>query len=537
MRRDKVRLEEEKVDSQSEDSSEDEEELKRKITVAEYLKSNKLDVASLISTYEESDDDEKRGYVKKDDINRKSYDENKKEEEEEEDIAAMKQRLKKKMREARAKDIKRRKKKREKRREMRSGNLIIEEQKESVMNVTVINKNDNIDIVKDLDSKPTSTVVESKVEKPKQPVKETIKVYKTPAYKRKHYTVSIAIPGSILSDAKGEDMIRTHICGEIARTAALFRIDEIIVYNETATPVDMSHFLPNIQKKVVDDQQEEYQDMDGSQYKSRYEHYGSGKRLPMDDNVYMANILYFLETPPYLRSKLFPGTLECLRYAVNLPALGAPHHLMAREFPHRYRDGVIVQGEGNLVFIGHQKLCLIKNHLPPGIRVTIETYKEEKDFFMGRIVSSSDPKTKEGMYWGYNVRIANSLSHVLTECPHAGGYDMVIACGEGGRSVDDDDYSIRPFKNLLIVFGKASNETNDDGLSNALSNDKRIPYGTDIRDVFDQYIDVCPHRGSKILRTQEAITITLSTLRKRLDRNTPPVTPSTSKFSSIKLRC
>lgn len=501
---------------ESDSSSDEEDTVKTRVTVNEKLKQQKFDLNSLIASYAESDDEDsnsKRGYVKQDDINRKIYGKKEGEEEEdEEDIASMKQRVKKKMRERRAKDIKRQKKKREKRREMKSGNLEIQEQKESVITLKA--------------DKKTENKVEPKKEAP-------VKVYKTPAYKRKHYTVSIAVPGSML--AKGDDQIRTKLCGDIARAATLFRVDEIVIFNEQATPVDMTNFLPNIRHKPQPQQQQQQeeqhheQDDDGEQYRNRYYEQQNVKRLAMDDNVFMANILYFLETPPYLRSKLFPGTLDCLKYAVDLPPLQAPHHLMAREFPHRYRDGVTV--DQNLVFIGHQKMCMLKNvNIPSGLRVTIETFKEEKDLFLGRVVTSTDPKSKEGIYWGYNVRVANSLSHALQDCPYE-AYDMIVACGQGGTSVDDEDYVLPPFRHLLLVFGEAN-----DGLSTSLTNDQRFPSGTDVRDVFDQYIDVCPHRGSRYMRTEESVMIGLSTLRKQMDQNMPPVTTGKSKFTQIRLR-
>lgn len=511
----KVKLEQVREESNSDYSDEEDDlEAPKKVTVAERLRalSVRADLTALIGSYQESDDeDDKRGYVRKDDLNRKKEGAQQ-EDEDEEDLAAMRQRVRKKMRERRAKDIKRQKRKREKRREMKSGNLIVEERKEAIVSV------------------PATTKVKEEAKETSARTAPKEKVFKTPAYKRKHYTVSIAVPGSILS--KGDDLLRTRLCGEIARAATIFRVDEIVIYNETGTSVDMTNFLPNLrqqqQPKHVNEQEQDY-DHDGSHYRSRYAS-SSGKKLAMDDNVYMANVLYFLETPPYLRSKLFPLTLECLRHAVNCPALGAPHHLLAREFPHRYRDGVILE-EGNLVFVGHQKLCLIKTKLPPGLRVTVETYKEEKDLFLGRVVSSTDPKSKEGIYWGYNVRVASSLTDVLVQNPYEGGYDVVICSSESGRSVDDDDYELPYFKHLMIVFGSG-----DEGLAQCVANDKRIPFGTDVRDLFDQHIDCCPHQGSRYLRTEESVQITLATLRKRLDRNCPPVIPRVSKFSQVKLR-
>jgi hypothetical protein len=42
------------------------------------------------------------------------------------------------------------------------------------------------------------------------------------------------------------------------------------------------------------------------------------------------------------------------------------------------------------------------------------------------VVSPSEPREKKGLYWGYTVRLAESLSGVFSKCPFQGGYDLVI---------------------------------------------------------------------------------------------------------------
>ena len=44
------------------------------------------------------------------------------------------------------------------------------------------------------------------------------------------YTVSVAIPGSLAAVASRE--VRTFICGQVARTCALFAVDEVVIYDD-----------------------------------------------------------------------------------------------------------------------------------------------------------------------------------------------------------------------------------------------------------------------------------------------------------------
>ena len=42
-----------------------------------------------------------------------------------------------------------------------------------------------------------------------------------------------------------------------------------------------------------------------------------------------------------------------------------------------------------------------------------------------------------GFYWGYAVRLADSLSAVFSKCPFEGGYDLTLGTSERGAVVDD----------------------------------------------------------------------------------------------------
>ena len=45
------------------------------------------------------------------------------------------------------------------------------------------------------------------------------------------YTVSLALPGSIIDNAQSAEL-RTYLAGQIARAAAVFNVDEVVVFNE-----------------------------------------------------------------------------------------------------------------------------------------------------------------------------------------------------------------------------------------------------------------------------------------------------------------
>jgi hypothetical protein len=77
------------------------------------------------------------------------------------------------------------------------------------------------------------------------------------------FTVSVALPGSILDNAQSVEL-RTYLAGQIARAFAVFNIDEVIVFSD------------------------DYKDAGGH------------------GDVLLPRILQFLECPQYLRKHFFP---------------------------------------------------------------------------------------------------------------------------------------------------------------------------------------------------------------------------------------
>lgn len=87
--------------------------------------------------------------------------------------------------------------------------------------------------------------------------------------------------------------------------------------------------------------------------------------------------------------------------------------------------------------------------------LTYKLFLVASKHLIGRVVSPSVPRERAGIYWGYGVRVANSLAEVFTGSPFKvvfrtdalctteskylilqGGYDLVIGTSERGQSID-----------------------------------------------------------------------------------------------------
>ncbi|CAI5713127.1 unnamed protein product [Peronospora destructor] len=306
------------------------------------------------------------------------------------------------------------------------------------------------------------------------------------AMKGRAYTLSLAVPGSILDNAQTKEL-KTYLAGQLARAAVIFQVDEVVVF---------------------DDQLGDNVSM------------GALKKRAHDCHVFMARILQYLETPQYLRRALFPmhSDLSC---AGLLNPLDCPHHLRAQEWS-VYREGVVTdrplkEKEGSHVYVGLQREVVVDKRITPGVRVTVKIDEASKDFkkkMVGQLVSSAEPREQLGVYWGYTTRFASSLRYVWTTCPFSGGYDLKVGTSERGNvSVDDADFSLPKFRHALIVFGGVA------GIEECVDADEKLPVsGEDSHTLFDMWVNTCPEQGSRTIRSEEALLISLATLRPHITR-------------------
>ncbi|OAP59119.1 hypothetical protein AYL99_06417 [Fonsecaea erecta] len=307
------------------------------------------------------------------------------------------------------------------------------------------------------------------------------------------YTLSIALPGSIIGNAKSHDQ-KTFLAGQIARALAVFCVDEVVIF---------------------DDEDAETQQ----------------QRPTMKDNVYtafshpdhfLAHLLSYLETPPHLRKTLF-AMHPNLRTAGTLPSLDMPHHLRAHEWC-EYREGItttaLADGKGTLVDVGLPGFLLLSGaEIPPNTRVTVHLEDEESK--IAEAVSPNAPREEKGYYWGYAVRQCHSLTDVFTECPYDGGYDISIGTSERGQplaNVLGEQRMIEPtgYKHVLMVFGGVA------GLETAAKNDKNCReiglVGEKVKELFDVWVNLLPGQGSRTIRTEEAVWLGLMGFKGFFDR-------------------
>lgn len=94
----------------------------------------------------------------------------------------------------------------------------------------------------------------------------------------------------------------------------------------------------------------------------------------------------------------------------------------------QFREGVVLNknvkpGKGSHVNVGLLKDVGIDKLLNPGLRVTVRMLPdaETKKKFHGKVESLHIPRAETGVYWGYVVRIANTLNEVFSKSPYKEG--------------------------------------------------------------------------------------------------------------------
>ncbi|XP_035730880.1 putative methyltransferase C9orf114 homolog [Vespa mandarinia] len=309
--------------------------------------------------------------------------------------------------------------------------------------------------------------------------------------KKKTSTITIAIPGSILDNAQSAEL-RTYLAGQIARAACIYKVDEIVVFDDKGVITESE------KKKVRTD-----------------EVLGEGRICCLQ----LVRILQYLECPQYLRKHFFPIHKD-LQYAGVLNPLDAPHHLRQQDVS-LYREGVVSNkpvktGKGSQVNVGLLNEIRVDKELMPGLRVTVKIppNQENPKKMKGIIVSPTEPKSETGIYWGYSVKLAKNLSEVFKKCSYKEGYDLTIGTSDKGTSIDDISPRSLKYDHALIVFGGLS------GLEAALEVDSDLP-DEDPSSVFHKYLNICPHQGSRTIRTEEALLLSLAELRTKLFPKNP----------------
>jgi methyltransferase len=270
----------------------------------------------------------------------------------------------------------------------------------------------------------------------------------------------VAIPGSLVADTP-HLREKTAKLGTIARACAIFGTHEIILYQDGA-------------------QQERTEEAD-----------------------FCERILGFIETPQYLRKRLF-GLSPSLKYVGILPPLQIPSHDVPRSIRDckegDIREGVVVaQHAGSLdVDVGLERTLECSGSLQVGSRITVRLTNMARNL-VGEII---DP-TKISIYWGYRVKQSKFKLATLLEKER---FDLRIGTSRYGVNVLDIwpkiSSSMKDVGSILVAFGSPRL-----GLTEILSHEGKSPEG-----VFNFFINTVPVQNVATVRTEEAVLISLGLL-------------------------
>jgi hypothetical protein len=279
--------------------------------------------------------------------------------------------------------------------------------------------------------------------------------------KRRDRKLAIAIPVSLISDIP-HLREKTLEIGLIARAAAIFRVNEILVFSDNVS---------------------------ASQNRDR--------------NLILT-LLSYAETPQYLRKRLFKLKPE-LRFAGILPPLRTPHHPLERRARKlklgEYREGVVVSvtEAGSMVDVGVERpLPLPDTQLSVNRRVTVKITKTGKH---PELALAKREEIKS--YWGYIVKSSKGSFGQLIKTYH---YDLVIATSKVGTPIAEvtDELSERWKKSgkVLVAFGAPTQGLQEIVAKENLSLDK----------LADFTINTIACQGTETVRTEEALYASLALL-------------------------
>jgi predicted SPOUT superfamily RNA methylase MTH1 len=260
------------------------------------------------------------------------------------------------------------------------------------------------------------------------------------------YRLKIAIPSSFTVES-ADPKLRAYKIGQVARAAAVFRVDEVVVYRDR-------------------------------------EHDGSREILAL---------LQYAETPQYLRKHLFKSAPE-LRYAGVLPPLRLPSHRVQPSLAEgQYREGVVLRHnrmteDGSdaaaWVDVGATSPVPAAESLPAGKRTTVRIYSRDGKFWC------TPDRSPE--YRGYAVRYYPTLSGLMDRQSQ-----VIVTSVEGERISCNLLQRLRPMLSgdVMVIFGSPHR-----GVGPILGDEGRS---------FSEFqciiANVVPDQGSVTVRTEEAV--------------------------------
>jgi predicted SPOUT superfamily RNA methylase MTH1 len=242
--------------------------------------------------------------------------------------------------------------------------------------------------------------------------------------------VCVAIPDTVLEE---QDSVRekTAKLGQIARYCSIFGVDSIRVFNDPR---------------------------------------GRG------ESSFIKKVLEYLETPQYLRRRLFPLSEE-LRYAGLLPPLRIPSHkpkvplgqLQAGEF----REGVVL-ADGLSVDAGLDRPVALRKKEAANRRITLRITSTSPSGAEGAIVDRREVTT----YWGYSVEVSGTGAMLSDSA-----FPLKVATSRRGDDVARVARSLRidlqGSRGVMLLFGSTSSGSSRAPTCRPSSEGRRLTAGNE----------------------------------------------------------
>ena len=265
---------------------------------------------------------------------------------------------------------------------------------------------------------------------------------------------AILIPSSLTMESR-DSRVNTLKVGQIARAAAVFRMNRIVIYRDP-------------------------------------EH---------NDSRFIAMVLRYMETPQYLRKLLIPRREE-LRHVGTLPPLRTQHHPIDSRSESlkigEFRVGAVVESVGSddgvWVEIGINRPIPLrtKEKIPVGQRLNVRIFSHNP--------LAAEPVDQKEIphYWGYETEVVDSLEDYLASKDDP----LVVLTSRNGKAVTPEILSklgqSGQKRDLAVVFGSPAR-----GVDAFLG-----------KEAMDRYemINTIPHQGTQTVRVEEAVFTTLAVL-------------------------
>ncbi|MCX8176292.1 MAG: hypothetical protein N3E48_03560 [Candidatus Bathyarchaeota archaeon] len=272
-------------------------------------------------------------------------------------------------------------------------------------------------------------------------------------------SIIVAIPASTTMDVP-HLREKTLKIGFIGRVLAIFRVEEVLVYEDKEDNGDIKY-----NQKLI------------------------------------GEILSYMTTPQYLRKMVFKVSPN-LMYAGILPPLRTPDHPLKKRLDEvlngEVRKGLIVKSfrENSLIDVGLDKPVEVEGKFKPGAVLNVKLSKVN-----GKVKGEVIPLEEIKAYWGFKVK---TLSKTLDEIVKSEKFDLKIATSKYGEQLSFIVNTIVDrwvkSKRVLLAFGSPT-----EGLREIVGR-----RGFKLEELFDFTVNTIPNQGVETVRVEEALASTLA---------------------------